>query len=232
MVGLAVADHDAGGVDGAVSRLHDQLGPAVGVEVVQLGLGVVRPGADVHAHVDAPQLRAVELVGVEVDVPGCPGLGVVLGVRRIPLQHELELAVAIEIRGHHVVRAVLVLDTVGRGAAGGLVQREVEMLLGPGDEGLARPERLAAADRAGVRRADELADRREAVLALGPPLRVEEVGRGGDRLRGDPLAIAEDMETGVHRLVAEQPPGQEHTVVGEDTNGAAVETLGVALQGR
>ena len=230
VVGLAVADHGAGGVDGAVGRLHDQLGPAVGVEVVQLGLRVVRPGADVGAHVDPPQLRAVELVGIEVDVPGCPGLGVVLGVRRIPLQHELELAVAIEIRGHHVVRAVLVLDAVGCGAAGGLVQRDVEVLLVPGGEGLARPERLAAADRAGVRRADELADRRQTVLALGRPLRVDEVGRLGDRLLGDLLAVAEDQEAGVHRFVPEQAPREEHAVVGDHAEGAAVETFGIALQ--
>ena len=69
---------------GAVGGLHGDLGLAVAVVVVDLELGVVRAGPDVPAEVDPPQAGAVELVGVDVDVAGVAGLGVVLGVRRDP----------------------------------------------------------------------------------------------------------------------------------------------------
>src|SRR5699024_10178040 len=76
------------------SAVFQQLGPPVGVEVVQLGLGVVGTRADVRPQVDAPQLLPVyldayELDGeklwrIEVHVPGGAGAGVVLRVARIP----------------------------------------------------------------------------------------------------------------------------------------------------
>src|SRR5699024_11557252 len=92
-VGVGVADHGALAVGGAVGRLDDDLGRAVGVVVVHLGLAVVGAGADVHAQVDPPQLGAVELVRVQEHVAGVAGLGVVLGVGGVPFEDQLELAV-------------------------------------------------------------------------------------------------------------------------------------------
>jgi hypothetical protein len=97
VVRLGVADDLARTVDGAVGGLHDGLGPAVGVQVVDHHLRVVGAGPDVVAEVDAPQPGAVQLVGVDVHVPGVAGPGVVLGVGRILLQDDLVRAVAVDI---------------------------------------------------------------------------------------------------------------------------------------
>ena len=67
-----IADHPALAVDGAVGGLARHFGAAVAVEVVDDELRVVRAGADVPAEIDAPEARAVELVGVEDDRPDSP----------------------------------------------------------------------------------------------------------------------------------------------------------------
>ena len=127
VVGAGVADDLAGAVRGAVGGLHGDLGPAVAVVVVHLELGVVRAGADVAAQVDPPQPGAVQLVRVDEHVAGVAGLGVVLGVGRIPLEHDLVLRRRRPGRRPGVVGAVGVGDPVGRGAAGRPLDRHVEV---------------------------------------------------------------------------------------------------------
>ena len=106
MVGARAADHLAGAAARAVGGLAHDFGAAVAVEVVDHELRVVRAGADVAAEIDAPQPRAVELVGIEVHVARVARLRVVLRVGRIPLEHVFELAVAVEVADGHVVGGV------------------------------------------------------------------------------------------------------------------------------
>src|SRR5690606_39704768 len=113
-----VADDGAAAVHGAVGGLHRDLGPAVAVVVVDLELGVVRAGPDVAAQVDPPQAGAVQLDAVEVDGVGHAGLGVVLGVVRLPLQHQVQAAVAVQVADAGVVGVV---------AAGGRGDGHVEV---------------------------------------------------------------------------------------------------------
>src|SRR5665647_1524433 len=70
VVGVFVTDHLTHAVDRAVRGLDHDLGLAVAVEVEHEQLGVVRSGPDVAAHGDAPQLLALEGVGVDEDLTG------------------------------------------------------------------------------------------------------------------------------------------------------------------
>ena len=231
MVRVSVADHSADPVDRAVRRLDQELGPAVGVEVVQLGLGVVGTGADVHPQVDAPQLVPVELISVEVHVPGGAWAGVVLRVARVPLDDQLELSVAVDIRREGVVGAVAVLGAVDGDEVRRFVQRHVEMALRPGGEGLAHPHQVlptgAAGDRLPARAA---ALERDPVGRLGGPLRIQQVRRIGDRLGRDPCAVSEDDESGIERLIPQQTPGHQDALVRGDGDGAAVQPFRIALE--
>ena len=128
-VGGRVADHRAGAIDRSVGGLAGDLRPAVAVEIVDDELRVVRAGADVAPEVDAPQPRAGQRVGVEIDVAGVAALRVVFRVRRIPLDDELVLAVAIEIAGARVVRAVGVGLAGRRRAAGRNLKRHAQVRL-------------------------------------------------------------------------------------------------------
>ena len=109
-----VADDLSLPIDGAVSRLARHFRAPVAVEVVDDELRVVGAGPDVPAEIDPPEPCPVQLVGVEDHVAGHAAGRGVARVRRIPLEHDLVLAVAIEIAGARVVRVV----GVGRGRAG------------------------------------------------------------------------------------------------------------------
>lgn len=106
VVGGRAADHRARAVDRAVGGLHGDLGLAVAVVVVHLELRVVRAGADVAAQVDTPQPGAVQLDAVDDRVAGVAGPGVVLGVGGLPLQDDVEGAVAVEVADGGVVGLV------------------------------------------------------------------------------------------------------------------------------
>ena len=123
-----VADHRAHAVDRSVRGLARDLGFPVAVEVVDHELRVVRAGADVAAEVDAPQPRAVELVGVEVDVACVAGLRVVFRVRGVPFDDDLVFAVAIEIADAEFVGAVGVVLADGRDARRRDLQRHAQVL--------------------------------------------------------------------------------------------------------
>ena len=59
---------------GAGSRLAHHLSQTVAIEVIDHELRVVGTGTDVHAEVDAPQLRTVELIAVDKDIVGLVAL--------------------------------------------------------------------------------------------------------------------------------------------------------------
>ena len=97
------------------------------VEIVNHELRIVCSGTDVHAQVDTPELRAVQLVAVEIDVVGLVALGVVLRGGRIPFDDDLILSVAVDIAHRTVVwRVGSSLDTSLR-----TVQFQLEVALGP-----------------------------------------------------------------------------------------------------
>jgi hypothetical protein len=127
VVGGRVADHGAGAVPGAVGGLHGDLGLAVAVVVVHLELRVVRAGADVAAQVHAPQPGAVQPDAVDDRVAGVAGLGVVLGVGGIPLQDQVEPAVAVQVADTGVVGLVGVRHPVRCPAAGRRRDRHVQV---------------------------------------------------------------------------------------------------------
>ncbi len=110
---------------GARRGLDGHFGPAVAVEVIDDELGVVGAGADVGAHVQAPQQRAVQLVAVDQAAAGVALDGHVLAVGGVPLDEIFHLAVAVHIAHAHVVGAV------GKGvprrgdAAFGLLQGQI-----------------------------------------------------------------------------------------------------------
>ena len=105
-VGGRVADHIAGAVDRSIGGLAGDLRPAVAVQIVDDELRVMGAGADVAPEVDAPQPCPGQRVGVEIDRAGVAALRVVFRVRRIPFDDELVLAVAVQVAGARVVRAV------------------------------------------------------------------------------------------------------------------------------
>ena len=69
-VGVGIADYVALSVCGAVGCLADEFGSSVAVEVIDEELRVVCSGADVAAHVDAPEPFTCEFVAVEEHVAG------------------------------------------------------------------------------------------------------------------------------------------------------------------
>jgi hypothetical protein len=101
-----IADHLALAVHRAVSGLAGYLRAPVTVEVVDHELGVVRAGANVPAEIDAPQPLPVERVRIDQHAPRDTRRRGVACVRRLPLQDDLVLAVAIEIADARVVGAV------------------------------------------------------------------------------------------------------------------------------
>src|SRR5690606_25652749 len=198
VVRAGVADDGAAAVHGAVGGLHRDLGPAVAVVVVDLELGVVRAGPDVAAQVDPPQAGAVQLDAVEVDGVGHAGLGVVLGVVRLPLPHPVQVADA---------------GVVGVVAAGGRGDGHVEVAGG-------EPER-----RFGGRALGAAVHRADRVGGVGRGAGVQVVG--GVRDGGDAGAAPVDVEGRLAWLGAQQPPGDQVAAAGADADQATVEVLGL-----
>jgi hypothetical protein len=126
VLGHRVAEHPAATVHRAVGRADHQLGAAIAVEVFRHEGRVVRARADVGPQVDAPELAAVEPVGVDQGRRGDTGLRVVLGIRRLPLEHDLERAVAVEVGRRAVVGLVGHAAAVGGDPVGGLLQRDAQ----------------------------------------------------------------------------------------------------------
>ena len=87
----------AGSVLGSRCGLGRKFRLAVAVEVVHRHLGIVRPGANIRSQVDAPQLLASQRIPVDHHVVSDARLRIVLGIRWRPLEHDVDLAVAIEI---------------------------------------------------------------------------------------------------------------------------------------
>ena len=179
----------------------------------------MRTRPDVDTQVDPPELRAVELVGVEVLVARVAHLGHVLGVGRVPLDDDLVVTVPVQVGDGGVVRTVRVGLADGRDAVGRLVQRDVEVPVAP-DVG----RRRSALARS--------AERHDAVPCVRRTLRVEVVGRVLHL--GDQPAVAVHGEAGPGQagvgvtgdLRGQQPPAQEHPLAGRGRHQSAVQPFG------
>ena len=137
VVGSGVADHLALCVAGAVGGAHHHFGAAVTVEVADDERYVMRPAADVDAHVDAPEQRTVEAVAVEERGAGEAVVGVVAGVGGVPFQYEFILSVAVHVAHAGVVGGVGEGAAVGGRAAVGLLQGDGDVAVGgSGGEGV------------------------------------------------------------------------------------------------
>ena len=101
-----VANHLSLAVDRTVGSLHHDFGNSVAIEVVDHELRVMRTGADVLAEVDSPEAGAVKLHAVDKHRARIAVFRVVLRVARVPLEDQIQLAVAIEVTHAHVVRGV------------------------------------------------------------------------------------------------------------------------------
>ncbi len=216
VVGGRAADHRAGAVHRAVRRLHGDLGLAVAVVVVRLELRVVRAGTDVAAQVDPPQPGAVELDAVQDRVAGVAGLGVVLGVGRLPLEDEVQRPVAVEVGHGRVVGLVGVGDAVRGRTAGRRADGHV----------LVAAAELDRVD--GVGLLDAAHDRADRVVGLGGRAGVEPVRGAGDRGRVDLGAGAVDVEGDVVRVGAEPAPADQVAAAGVHADDAPVELLDLA----
>ena len=94
--------------------LADELGTTVAIEVVDEELRVVGPGTDVLSQVDTPELGAVELVGIEVDIARLATDGVILKVGGLPADYQFVVAVAVEVGHRPVVGEIVVAGLRGR----------------------------------------------------------------------------------------------------------------------
>ena len=230
MVGARVADDLAGAGSGAVGGLDGELGLAVAVVVEHLELRVVRTRADVAAEVDAPQPGPVQLVGVEVDVARVAGVGVVLGVGRVPLHDDLVLAVAVEIADAGVVRGVGVPLTRWCGPARWDLQRYVAAA--GHDAGLTRNgiqrQRLfcgvlgSALDPVGHGPYD--------VLGARGRTGIHEAGRAADGRLVHLDAVAVDVEGDAGRVVGQLSPADPVAFAGVHTDHTAVQVVDLWLR--
>nr|GEU28583.1 indole-3-acetaldehyde oxidase [Tanacetum cinerariifolium] len=218
VVGAGRADGRALAVHRAVGRLGHHLGQAVAVEIVRQERGVVGARADVLAEVDAPQARAVEFVGVQIRVARVAGLGVILGVGRLPFDDQFVRAVAVQVGRGAVVDLVRVRHAIGRGAPGRRLHRDRFVRRGPGGA------------RAGICLFDAAHHRAHCVMVGGAAAPVAVVERIEWRAV-ELLAVAVHIERGVGGVGRQLAPADEHAIAGLDGHGAAIEPLDL-LAGR
>ncbi len=198
----SVADDATGTVHRGVRGLHRHFSTAVAVVVVHLELRVVRAGADVTAEVDPPQPLPAEPVRVHVHHTGDPGLGVVLGIGGVPLEHDLVLAVAVEVADGGVVGGV---PGTGRG------DRHVEVAV-------REPQRRT---RRGLLRAADHRPHRVGRVRGGTGVQV--VRAGGHRR--DAGAATVQVERRRQRLSPQQPPRDEVAAARPHRDQAPVQVL-------
>ena len=218
-VGVGVSDHGTCRIPGAIGGLEGNLSLAIAVEVVGQDLRVVRAGTDVAAQVDAPQLGAVQFVGVHVDVARVAGLGVVLGVGRRPRLDDLVLAVAVEVRNGGVVGRVGVRLAVRRDTIGRLVQLDGQIVLGQRLHGFGQ-----------LVLALSIADGLDDVAGLCGAGWVHEHGGIAEGLRGDVDAVAQDLEADAVLVQAQHAPAHRDAMFGQDSHRRAVQVFHLPLQ--
>jgi hypothetical protein len=217
-VDVRVAEHLAGPVRRAVAGAHGHLGLAVAVQVIDLELGVVRAGPDVVAQVDAPQSPALQRVGVDEHVAGIAAEGVVLGVGRVPLEDDLVAAVAVQVADAGVVGGVGIGLAAGRDAVGRWLEGDAQIAVGP-DLGRLAGRAFLAADHG----ADSVGGGRIAGL-------VDEIGGAGQGRGVQLRPVSIEVEGGLDRIVAQQPPTDQHATAVDGRHGdqASVESLHLA----
>ena len=130
VVGCCIADDVPDSVGSAVGGPDHQLRLAVAVEVVDHERHVMGTAADVAAHVDTPEPLAVETIAVEEGRTGEAVVGIVVGVRGVPLQDDLVLPVAVDISDAGIIGDIEVRLSRRRNTVGRLLYRNGDIALG------------------------------------------------------------------------------------------------------
>ena len=191
--------------------LYGKFRLAIAIVVTHEHLRVVRPRTDVYAQIDAPKFFAAHLVTVNDDVARLPLLGIVLGIARIPLENQLELAISIHIAHGNIVGTVGVVATACRP-----VQVHCQELLAPHGYGIVRCKFLAVYDSL------------YGISARGCPFRVGIVARLCPTEARDFLAIAVQVKARLGALGPKDAPAEEHAPASLNRHKPAVQPFHLA----
>lgn len=132
IVRLGAAIGQIAGDAAARRRLDGHFRLAIAIEVIHHELGVMRASTDVHAHIHPPQQRTIELDAVDIALARIALDGHILGVVGIPLDEQLILPITVYIAHGEVIGGVFKGLSGGGNAALGLVQRDIQIAIGPG----------------------------------------------------------------------------------------------------
>jgi hypothetical protein len=133
--GRPLAEIGSASIAGARSGAADDFRLPVAVEVVDHEVHIVGSGADVAAQVDTPEEGSIQTVGVQQGGTGVAVLGVVARVAGLPLEDDLVATIAVQIAHRGIVGRISVSFSGGGAAAGGPLQGNGEVGLGPGADG-------------------------------------------------------------------------------------------------
>ena len=97
-------------VFGVVAHEH---GFPVAVEVIDHELGIVGPCADIPTQVDAPQLRAVHFVAIEIYLAGVAVEGIIARIGGIPFHDDFIFSITVDITRAAIVGGVRIKLSVG-----------------------------------------------------------------------------------------------------------------------
>ena len=128
----SVADNLPKTIDSAVCSFADKFGNPVRIKVIDKELSIVGAGPDVAAEVYSPQSFAAKFQTVDEDASGVARVGVVVGVRGVPLEENLVLSVAVGIAYRAVAGAVCGYLTVRHNLVGRGVQGDGNIVLRAG----------------------------------------------------------------------------------------------------
>ena len=146
------------------------------------------------------EARPVELVAIKICIIGETVVGIVVGIRGVPLKHDLIFSVAVHVADGGVVGVIIVFlaerfDTEPR-----TLQGDIDVSQGGvGREGVASGRSIALLAGAHLIRG-----------CLRAAIVVFEEGRSGQRLGVDLLSVAIDVECLVFRVGGEIAPGDRH----------------------
>ena len=209
MVGRGVANDRTLAVDGSVARLAHQFGTSVAVEVVHHELGVVGARTDVPAEVDSPKTLAAcrlaigQLIGIEEGIVGEARLRIVLRVRRVPLQDDFQLSVAVQVGHRGIAGRIAHFATVHVAESHRSAYGNVEI-----------PRRSILGQDV-CRLLPHLTIHDGAHLVLGAPCRRVTVHEGSALSVAHmphPLAVAQDVELHVRRVLTQIAPREQDAV--------------------
>src|SRR5690606_4626398 len=131
MIRISIANHHTGAIACTVGCLHRHFSFAITIEVVHDKLRVMRSRTDIATQVYPPQASAREFIGVNEDVAGVAGLGIVLCVRRLPFHDDFVFTVTIQVTHTQVIGDVVVGHPIRGCATVGTLQVDRQIRIAP-----------------------------------------------------------------------------------------------------